>query len=209
MLVIALTGGIGSGKTTVSEIFKSKNIPIIDTDIIARQIVEKDKPAYYEIIKLFGEKIVDKDKNIDRHALRELIFSSEKKRIHLESILHPLIWNEVVSQLELIKSSSVMPPYCLVVVPLLLENISKTKPVIFDRILVVDVKEETQIKRTKERDNSDDLIIINIIKNQVSRQVRNDAADDIILNTGDLDSLNKKVDNLHQQYMALANNISN
>ena len=209
MLVIALTGGIGSGKTTVSEIFKSKNIPIIDTDIIARQIVEKDKPAYYEIIKIFGEKIVDKDKNIDRQALRELIFSSKQKRTHLESILHPLIWNEVVSQLELIKSSSAMPPYCIVVVPLLLENTSKTKPVTFDRILVVDVKEETQIERTKKRDRSDDLIIKNIIKNQVTRQARTDAADDIILNTGDLDSLNKKVDNLHQQYITLENNISN
>ena len=209
MFVIALTGGIGSGKTTVSEIFKSKNIPVIDTDIIARQIVEKDKPAYTEIIKLFGEKIVDKDKNIDRQSLRELIFSSKQKRIHLESILHPLIWNEVVSQLELIKSSSPMSPYCIVVVPLLLENTAKTKTIIFDRILVIDVKEETQIERTKKRDNSDDLIIKNIIKNQVSRQARNDAADDIILNTGDLNSLNKKVDDLHQQYIDLANNISN
>ena len=209
MLVIAITGGIGSGKTTVSEIFKSKNIPIIDTDIIARQIVAKDKPAYYEIIKLFGKKIVAKNKNIDRQALRELIFSSKQKRIQLENVLHPLIWDEVLSQLKLIKSSLPMPEYCIVVVPLLLENISKEKPVTFDRMLVVDVNEETQIARTKIRDNSDGLIIKNIIKNQVSRQVRNNAADDIILNTGDLDSLNKKVDKLHQQYIALSNNISN
>ena len=209
MLVIALTGGIGSGKTTVSEIFKSKNIPIIDTDIIARQIVEKDKPAYTEIIKLFGEKIVDKDKNIDRQALRELIFSSEKKRLQLESILHPIIWNVVTSQLELLTSSSAKPPYCIVVVPLLFENTSKLKPVSFDRILVIDVTEEMQIERTIKRDNCDEVMIKNIIKSQVSRQERNDAADDIILNTDALDVLNNKIDILHQQYLTLANNISN
>jgi dephospho-CoA kinase len=205
MLVIALTGGIGSGKTTVSDIFKSKNIPVIDTDIIARQIVEKDKPAYIEIIKLFGKKILNKDKNIDRQILRKLVFSSTEKRLQLENILHPIIWDEVKFQLSLITSgSSITPPYCIVVVPLLLENISQEKPVTFDRILAIDIPEDMQIKRTKERDNSSDSIIKNIMKNQVSRQVRIDAADDIILNTENLDSLNNQVDELHNQYIKLA-----
>ena len=208
MLIIALTGGIGSGKTTVSEIFKSKNIPVIDTDVIARQIVKKDKPAYDEIIKLFGKKIINKDKNIDRPALGKLIFSSKEKRLQLEKLLHPVIWSTVASQLKLLTSSLPIPAYCIIVVPLLLENLTKIKPVTFDRILVIDVDEETQIKRSKKRDNCGEIMIKNIMKNQVSRQIRIDAADDIILNSDNLDSLNKKVENLHQQYQLLAKNLT-
>jgi len=202
MLLIALTGGIGSGKTTVSELFKSKNIPIIDTDIIARKIVEQGKPAHIEIIKTFGEDIVDKNKNIDRKILRELIFSSEKKRLQLENILHPLIWTEVKIQLSLLTQKTL--PYCIVVVPLLLENIARNKPVVFDRILIVDAEEDIQIKRTIKRDNSSVLQIKEIIKTQVSRQVRIDAADDIILNTDNLDSLYNQVNQLHTKYIELA-----
>lgn len=205
MLVIALTGGIGSGKSTVAEIFSSKNIPIIDTDIIARQIVEQDKPAYADIVKIFGQEILDKENNIDRQALRTLIFSSAKKRLQLENILHPVIWKEVVAQISSITTpSSPTPPYCIVVVPLLVESLSQAKPVTFDRILVIDVPEEMQIIRTEKRDNCDVSLIKNIITSQVSRQVRINAADDIILNTDNLDSLNKKVDDLHNQYIELA-----
>ena len=204
MLVIALTGGIGSGKTTVSEIFKTKNIPIIDTDIIARQIVEKGKPAYNEIIKQFGEGILNKNKNIDRQFLRELIFSSTTKRLQLENILHPIIWNKVKSQLASISSNvSVTPPYCIVVVPLLLENSSKTRPIAFDRVLVIDVPEEIQLERSKKRDNSSESIIKNIMKNQVSRQIRIDTADDIIVNTRDLGFLKNQIEELHNKYIKL------
>lgn len=204
MLVIALTGGIGSGKTTVSEIFKTKNIPVIDTDIIARQIVEKGKPAYNEIIKQFGEEILNKNKNIDRQFLRELIFSSTKKRLQLENILHPIIWNKVKSQLASISSNvSVTPPYCIVVVPLLLENSSKTRPITFDRVLVIDVPEEIQLERSTKRDNSSESITKNIMKNQVSRQIRINAADDIIINTKDLDFLKNQIEELHNKYIKL------
>ena len=196
MLLIALTGGIGSGKTTVSEIFKSKNIPIIDTDIIARQIVEQNKPAYIEIIKLFGKEILNSDDSINRQALRKLIFSSTEKRLQLESILHPIIWHEVKSQLSVLTS-----PYCIVVVPLLFENLTKITAVTFDRILVIDTEEVMQVKRSQKRDNSGIETIKQIMKNQVSRQTRTDTADDIILNTENLDSLNEKVDNLHEQYI--------
>lgn len=199
MLVIALTGGIGSGKTTVSEIFKSKNIPIIDTDIIAREIVEQDKPAYIEILKIFGKEILNKDKSINRQTLRKLIFSSTKKRTQLENILHPIIWHEVKSQLSKLTSS-----YCIIVVPLLIENLTKITAVTFDRILVIDSEVDMQIERSLKRDNSNIEVIKNIIKNQVSRQTRTDAADDIILNTGNLDSLNKEVVNLHHQYTKLS-----
>lgn len=199
MLIIALTGGIGSGKTTVSEIFKSKNIPIIDTDVIARQIVEQDKPAYIEILKIFGKEILNKDNSINRQALRKLIFSSTEKRLQLESILHPEIWQEVKSQL-----SSLTSPYCIIVVPLLFENLTKITAVKFDRILVIDTEEDMQIKRSQKRDDSDIEVIKNIMKSQVSRQTRTDTADDIILNTENLDSLNKKVNSLHQQYIKLS-----
>ena len=199
MIVIALTGGIGSGKTTVSDLFKSKNIPIIDTDIIARQIVEKDKPAYIEIIKVFGKEILTTDKSIDRKLLRKLIFSSEQKRFQIEKILHPIIWNQVAAQI-----SRLVSPYCIVVVPLLVENITKNKPVKFNRILVVDTTEELQLQRSIKRDNSDKAIVENIMKSQVSRQTRLDAADDIIQNTGNMDSLNKEVEKLHIQYIQLS-----
>jgi dephospho-CoA kinase len=199
MLVIALTGGIGSGKTTVSEIFESKNIPIIDTDIIARKISEKGKSAYTEIIKSFGNKILNDSNDIDRQTLRKLIFSSTTKRLQLEKILHPIIWGEVNAQLKLINA-----PYCIIVVPLLLENPSKIKPVAFDRVLVIDTTEEMQIKRSTTRDNCDDAIIKNIMKNQVSRQLRLDSADDIIANTDNLEALNKQVEKMHQQYLELS-----
>jgi len=199
MLVIALTGGIGSGKTTVSDIFKSKNIPVIDTDIIARQLVEKDKPAYTKIIKLFGEEILDKDKNINRAKLRQRIFSCEEKRLQLEALLHPIIWQEVISQLESLNSA-----YCIVVVPLLFESSSAEKKLLFDRIATVDITPEMQIKRVKERDNIDEKTINNILNSQVSRQTRLNAADDIISNTGSVDQLNQEVHKLHLQYLELS-----
>lgn len=199
MFLIALTGGIGSGKTTVSDIFKSKNVPIIDTDIIARTIVEQGKTAYQKIVSIFGKEILSTDKSINRQALREIIFSSDKKRLELENILHPLIWDEVALQISNIES-----PYCIVVVPLLVENISKNKSINFDRILVVDTTEELQLKRSIQRDNADNKIIKNIMKNQVSRQMRLDAADDIILNTDNLNSLNEDVEKLHMQYLQLS-----
>lgn len=209
MLVIALTGGIGSGKSTVSEIFKSKNIPIIDTDLIARQIVEQGKPAYKEIIKEFGEEVLSKDKKLNRQKLRQIIFSSDIDRLRLENILHPLIWDDVKAQLALVTTSSLsIPPYCIVVVPLLFENLSKTIPVNFNRILVIDTDEELQIARTNKRDGCDDSIIKNIIKSQVSRQTRIDAADDIILNTGNLNYLDEKIKNLHKQYHDLSKKLS-
>lgn len=199
MLVVALTGGIGSGKTTVSDIFKKKNIPIIDTDIIARTIVEPNKQAYLKIIKAFGEAILNKDKTINRQNLRKLIFSSTEKRLQLESILHPIIWQEVKSQL-----SSLTSPYCIVVVPLLFENLSKITEVSFDRILVIDVEEDVQLDRCLKRDQSDMKEIKRIIKSQVSRQTRINEADDIILNNISPPSLNKKVNDLHLKYLKLS-----
>lgn len=199
MFVVALTGGIGSGKTTVSEIFKEKKIPILDTDVISREIVEPEQPAYQEIIKVFSEEILNNDKSINRKALAKLIFSSTEKRLQLEGILHPIIWQKVKSQLNSLSSS-----YCIVVVPLLLENITQINEIEFDRILVIDTEEELQIKRCQLRDNSESTEIKNIINSQVSRQTRINAADDVILNTENINSLDEKVEYLHQQYLKLS-----
>ena len=207
MLVIALTGGIGCGKTTVSEIFKKKGVPVIDTDIIAREIVESDKPAYIEIRKIFGDKILDEQHNINRQLLRKLIFSSPEKRKQLENILHPLIWNEVISLLSSLQSNSNKTPYCIVVVPLLFETKSSQKKLItFDRILVIDSPESLQIQRTMQRDNCDEKQVEKILASQVSRQTRLQSADDVILNNAKLDSLKKDVEKLHQFYLELSGN---
>lgn len=200
MLVIALTGGIGSGKTTVTDILKTKNIPVIDTDIIARQIVEIDHPAYIEIINQFGKSILDENKNINRQKLREQIFDLPEKRKKLESILHPLIWDEVRSSISSLESTST--PYCIIVVPLLFET--KQVQIKFDRILVIDMPESLQINRTKERDNCNTEQVKSILQSQVSRQTRLDSADDIIVNVGSIESLEDNIEKLHQQYIKLS-----
>ena len=135
--------------------------------------------------------------------LHKIIFSSSKNRLQLESLLHPIIWDEVQLQLK-----SITAPYCIIVVPLLLENITQIKAITFDRILVVDVPEEIQVERTESRDHCGNSMIQNIMKNQVSRKIRIAAADDIILNTDNLDSLNKEVEKLHKQYLKLSKQTS-
>lgn len=199
MMIIALTGGIGSGKTTVTDLFRSLDVPIIDTDIIARKIVERGKPAYQSIINYFGEEILHKDKTVNRSTLRNIIFSSKTKRQYLEKLLHPRIWEEV-KKLTLLLDTD----YCIVVIPLLVENKTQAKPIILDRILVIDSEEETQIQRSIQRDNCNKESIKKIIESQVSREERNNAADDIILNNSDTDALLKKVETLHKKYLELA-----
>ena len=199
MLVIALTGGIGSGKTTVSNIFKSKNIPVIDTDIIARQLVETDTQAYSQIIDAFGESILTEEDKINRQALRQLIFNSEQKRKSLEKNLHPLIWNEV--RVQLAKNAA---PYTIVVIPLLFENINNINKIKIARILVVDTDENLQIQRATNRDNGDESTVKKIIKSQVSRETRLDGADDVISNQDDIESLEQKVELMHKKYLELS-----
>lgn len=206
MFTIALTGGIGSGKTTVSELFQEKNIPVIDTDVIARNLVEIGKPAYNQVIKTFGTAILGSDKNIARTKLRKLIFSSDEKRIQLEQILHPLIWQEVASQLAHLDAA-----YAIVVVPLLFETLEQIKTrqkkvtmVNFDRILVIDIPEKEQIQRVQKRDKSDEPTIRNILKSQVAAQTRLEGADDVILNTVDKAQLKMEVEKLHKKYLSLS-----
>ena len=196
MTIIAVTGGIGSGKTTVVNLFKNKGIDIIDTDVIARQLVLPGSEALQEIVTLFGQDIVDQNQQLNRSKLRELIFKDEKKRQQLEDILHPRIHQQVLNKLKNISSA-----YALLVIPLLVES-NHSYP--YERVLLIDVDEQTQIQRTVERDNCSEETIKQIISVQASREQRKKLADDIIDNTQSLIELNQQVESLHQKYLSLS-----
>jgi len=201
MLLIGLTGGIGSGKTTVSNLFASLNqneniVSIIDTDIIARKIVEKSKPVYMKILEIFGEAILNNDGTINRSSLRKIIFSNPLLKKQLEGITHPAIQAEV--QKAISQSSA---KYGVIVIPLLFETSSNYS---LDRVLVVDCEEENQIKRASQRDqiSYDDVKLI--LESQVTREYRLKHADDVISNNGNPEILKQQVEKLHHLYLNLA-----
>ncbi len=196
MRVIGLTGGIASGKTTVSQLFSRLGVPVIDLDIIARQLVEPGQPALKAVIGEFGEDVLTPEGRLDRQRLREMIFNQAGKRQLLENILHPQIWQTARQQL-----ASLNSPYCLLVVPLLTE---KASPVPLDRVLVVDIPQDEQIHRLVQRDRISAEQAEKILHAQASRQARLAMADDVIDNRGDAGELEKQVDQLHQKYLAMA-----
>ena len=195
MLIIGLTGGIGSGKTTVANIFADLGAHIVDTDIIARELVEPGQPALKKIAEYFGEHIVKKDGQLNRKKLAEITFNDNAKRKTLESILHPGIKKVMLATLDSIKA-----PYCIAVIPLLLETKQEE---LVDRILVVDCDPEDQLKRVQNRDSRNEEQIKAIIHSQISRKSRLNAATDIIENTGDMQELHDKVTKLHKKYLKL------
>lgn len=195
-LRIALTGGIGSGKSEVARRFAELGTPIIDTDIIARELVEPGEPALQEIVALFGGDILDPGGHLDRSGLRKRIYADTGKRQQLEAILHPRIKESAVTQTDQLDA-----PYCLLVIPLLLEA-GRNYPV--DRILVVDTPPELQYQRVAVRDGLSDHEIAAILATQVERQQRLAAADDVILNEGSMEALQSQVNDLHLLYLALA-----
>lgn len=196
-ITIALTGGIGSGKTTVANLFKELNIPIIDTDIIARQIVEPGQTAYDAIIKKYGKTVLTEQGELDRKKLSDIIFQDSSKRKELENLLHPLIYKEINRLIETLDCL-----YCIVVIPLLVETGQVSE---FDRVLVVDVEPETQVFRTIVRDNIDADKARIIMKNQASREQRLTIADDVINNNDtDRTDISSQVHQLHEKYMNLA-----
>jgi dephospho-CoA kinase len=196
MLIIGLTGGIGSGKTTVAEIFQSLGITVIDTDIIARQLVEPGQPAYKEILSTF-DNIVDTEQQIDRNKLRNIVFDNPEQRARLEQILHPRIQEQVKQRL-----ASCSGEYVVVVVPLLVE---KGKWSFIDRVLVVDCEPEQQLKRAMKRDGASASQIRKILQSQASREQRLACADDIIENQQDRrEQLVKQVQMLDHKYRQLA-----
>lgn len=195
-VVIGLTGGIGSGKTTVANLFGDYGIDLIDADIIARDVVAIGSRGLCRIIEKFGNSILLNDGNLDRSQLRAAIFSDPHLKNWLNQLLHPLIREQMLADIDRATS-----PYCLLIVPLMVENNLQT---LTDRLLVVDVDQQTQIMRTQQRDNVSLEQIKNIIAAQASRQQRLDAADDIICNNGDNQALLTQVAQLHQHYLALA-----
>jgi len=193
-MIIGLTGGIGSGKTAVSDTFKNLGIDIVDADVSSRRVVEKGQPALNDIQAHFGDGILDSENNLDRAKLREIIFKNPQKRVWLEKLLHPKIAEHIKDQLE--SSNS---PYCILVSPLLLETEQKSY---CSFILVVDVPEESQIARTAKRDGVSEEQVKNIISAQIDREKRLEQADEIIINDGSMEELKEKVVVLHTKYLS-------
>lgn len=194
--IVALTGGIGSGKTTVANAFARFGATIVDADVIARQVVEPGTPALAAIATHFGNEILQADGSLDRARLRQLIFNHPAEKAWLNQHLHPLIHQETQRQLALASS-----PYALWVVPLLVENDLHTRA---DRVLVVDADRETQLARTMARDDSSREQALNILSAQATRHQRLAVADDVIDNSGNLRDIEPAVALLHQRYLELA-----
>ncbi len=193
MLKIGLTGGIGSGKSTVAKLFADLNIPIIDADIIAQQLVEPGKPALTTIANHFGEKILMSSGALDRNQLREIIFTDPEQKKNLEAILHPLVFSEIESLILQLDTF-----YCIISIPLLIETGMED---FVDRILVIDCPVEVQFLRVKNRDQLTDARINSIITSQASREQRISAANDIIANSNGTQALAEQVKKLHNLYM--------
>ncbi|NNJ92361.1 MAG: dephospho-CoA kinase [Gammaproteobacteria bacterium] len=193
MLTIALTGGIGSGKTQVSDYFSSLGAPVIDTDIISRQLVEPGQPALKQIAGYFGHQLLLDSGELDRAGLREIIFNNSTARKTLEDILHPAIRDKVQQQLE-----ASTYPYVIIVIPLYVETGQFLKT---DRILVVDCPQEIQKKRVLARDNISIEQIGKILQSQATREQRLAVADDVIVNDSDIETLQRKVKLLHEHYL--------
>jgi dephospho-CoA kinase len=193
---IALTGGIASGKTAVANEFIRLGVPVLDSDQIARDVVEPGTAALALIIRQFGSEILDSTGRMDRRKMRELVFADPAKRKQLEAITHPAIREELAR-----KSASAGGPYQIHAIPLLTEG-GRAKS--YDRVLVVDCPEELQIARLMQRDGVDETQARRALAAQASRQQRLAIADDIIENTGALDTLREHVADLHAKYLNLA-----
>lgn len=196
MLVVGLTGGIGSGKSVVANDFAKLGAPIIDADVVARQVVEPGTPAYDAIREHFGREIVSITSQINRSHLRRLIFNNPQERLWLENLLHPLIFADIKKQI-----ATHQAPYLIVVIPLLVETMPHPY---LDRILVVDADPQDQISRTVSRDHRPPQEIEQVLISQATREQRLLLADDVILNNGSLKDLQTKVQALHEHYLNIA-----
>lgn len=192
---IGLTGGIASGKSLVASYFEDLGVPVIDTDVIARDVVAPGMPALDEIRQSFGAVAIATDGSLNRQAMRRIVFSDDEKRRQLEKILHPLIRASADQQVKVAEG-----PYVIIVVPLLFESPMKDS---MDRILVVDCSEQTQLSRLTARDNEDVTSARRIMATQASRQQRLSIADDIITNDGSPDETRAAVAALHEFYLSL------
>jgi dephospho-CoA kinase len=192
-LVIGITGGIGSGKSAVTERFEQLGITVVDADLVARIVVEKGKPALKSIAEHFGTSVIDADGNLDRAALRSIVFANETDRQWLEQLTHPLIGQEILDQLSNSKST-----YTVLSSPLLLET---SQGDLADYTLVVDVPSELQLLRTMQRDNNDEAQVKRIMAAQLPREKRLERADIVIDNSRTLGELDTIIAELHAKFL--------
>jgi dephospho-CoA kinase len=195
-LKIGLTGGIASGKSSVSDAFVALGAPVIDADAIARELVEPGEPLQVAVVKEFGAGLLDADGRLDRRALRQLIFKDPGRRARLNALLHPAIWERLEA-----RAAAATHPYVVLEVPLLLETGAADR---VDRVLVIDCPEEEQLRRLMRRDKETEAGARAILAAQASRATRLAAADDVLDNCGAREELRAKVAALDRQYRALA-----
>ncbi|MDX1467053.1 MAG: dephospho-CoA kinase [Halomonas sp.] len=198
-MIIGVTGGIASGKSTVARAFAALGIPWVDADDVAREIVEPGEPALDEIAAHFGATVITADGRLDRRALREVVFADEAQRRRLEAITHPRIRERLTAHLARLEARSA--PYVLLVSPLLFES---GQAALVDRCLVIDVPEAVQIARTAARDDVDEAQARAIVAAQMPRRERLARADDVIDNAEGEDALARQVAELDRRYRALA-----
>ena len=192
-MIIGLTGGIGSGKSAAADFFQNEGISVIDTDQLARKVIEKDTPGYSKVVDSFGANIIDNNDSIDRAKLREAVFHDSEKRKILESITHPLV-RELMVQ----KISSSTSPYSIIMVPLIFETNSAKN---YDRVLVIDCDVEIQLERAMARDENSADLIQKIIDSQCSRSERLSIANDVIPNNHSIEDLQKRSLAMHNFYL--------
>ena len=190
MIVVGLTGGIGSGKSAVTKIFEGLGVKVVDADVASRQPVMKGEPALKKIAEKFGANILTSEGELDRRKLREIIFNDNSAKDWLEYLLNPLIHQILIDDLTSASSS-----YAILVSPLLFETNQKD---LCSKTIVVDTSEERQIDRTSKRDNVEPSQVKLIIDSQIDRKSRNELADIIILNDGSLQELEEKVKKFHE-----------
>lgn len=196
-LIIGLTGGIGSGKSSVTEMFVKFGITVIDADIIAHQLTLPGTEALLEISNQLGHQFITSQGELDRKKIAQLIFDHPDKKVVLENILHPRVRETIINELQ--KSGS--SPYAILAIPLLLEtNFTE----LVDRILVIDAPEEIRIQRVVNRDGRSTDDVKAIISHQVDQQTRLKKADDILDNSGTIDELQSLVKQLHDQYLQIS-----
>ena len=195
-LLVGLTGGVASGKSTVSQQFERLGVPVIDADVIAREVVQPGRPALEAIRDAFGADVIAADGSLDRATMRRRVFSVASERRRLEGILHPLIRQRMFDQ-----ATQCDYPYCILAIPLLVEAGMADQ---VDRVLVVDVDEQTQVARLTRRDDISDDQARQMLRAQASREDRLAVADDVIDNSGPLSALETRVRQLHEDYLRLA-----
>lgn len=196
MLTIGLTGGIGSGKSAASARFEELGVHVVDADVVSREVVNPGMPALAQIAEHFGHDILEANGTLNRAKLRKIIFADKEAKRWLEELLHPIIRNEIIKQLQQARS-----PYSILVSPLLFET---DQHKLCTRSLLIDAPEILQIERASRRDATNEADIRRIIASQMSREIKQQKANDIILNDGDEAHLRAMVDSQHQMYLELA-----